>query len=209
MSANAEEKESILSSIEKINRFPTKISYDVMIPLSKIAFCQGQLIHTNEFKLLQPRENEKSLQSIPFCSYSDVIESLRKRLGDLELADVPSDIPRRSSLKGSLSTPKGRNDENLNKKSVQINELKNDYREIPPVGSEQKTSVFAMSQRETEPENSETVFEIREYLDDDKPSNRFELVDVTKQLNYLDTLSPEPTGPQSVSFSTFLFLSEI
>ena len=78
--------------------FPKRLEYDCMVPMSKIAFMPGRIIHTNEFMLLKDVRTKNSRPSVAeqrsspsssekngqWYSYSDAAEILKNRAAALD-----------------------------------------------------------------------------------------------------------------------------
>lgn len=75
--------DAIQATVEKVLTFPSKVSYDGLVPISKIAFCPGKVIHTNEFKVLGEGQSEADLSKIEFTSYTETADILKLRLAEL------------------------------------------------------------------------------------------------------------------------------
>jgi hypothetical protein len=76
-----EDRRSKLESLIKVvHDFPSEVSYNKMVPLCKVAFCPGRIIHTNEFKVLDEKQSEKDLSKVEFISYKHTVQKLEKRL---------------------------------------------------------------------------------------------------------------------------------
>lgn len=75
--------DAIQATVEKVLTFPSKVSYDGLVPISKIAFCPGKVIHTNEFKVLGEGQSEADLSKIEFTSYTETADILKLRLAEV------------------------------------------------------------------------------------------------------------------------------
>jgi hypothetical protein len=185
-----------------------------MIPLSSVAFCPGELIHTNEFKVLEDKNSLNELDKLPFRSYYETIQVLKERIQRIEGAksEQVDQKPLKSSMKkissSSSSEPtkvRTRPESNEKKRNVVINEVPQVQ---PPKTTEKATAVA-----------EEPIFEIREYEEtNDRNSNngknnnsnsRFELIDVSKQLQYMENNFSSAGTVKNVNFflfhSSFLF----
>jgi hypothetical protein len=98
-------KEELHNLLEKIENFPSKVSYDALIPLSKVGFSYGKIIHTNEFCVLDSENREISFKDVEkLKSHVDVIDVLRHRIRSLESSTYSKSnnhLPRKA---GSLAS---------------------------------------------------------------------------------------------------------
>jgi hypothetical protein len=203
------EIELLKSTISKIDDLPKKVSYQVMIPLSSVAFCPGELIHTNEFKVLEDKNSLNELDKLPFRSYYETIQVLKERIQRIEGAksEQVDRKPLKSSMKkiSSSSEPTKAHSHpecNEKKRTVVINEVP----QVQAPKSTEKASALV----------EDPIFEIREYEEnDDSNSNngknnnsnsRFELIDVSKQLQYMENNFSSAGTVKNVKFSLFILL---
>lgn len=173
-------RDALQSIVEKVLTFPSKVSYDGMVPISNIAFCPGKVIHTNEFKVLGEDQTERDLSSTNFTSYCETADILKLRL------------------------------EALNSKIIESfhkSKYKAELQDIPPPSASELVEA-----------DSERVYEIREFYDEDgsvvmntaDSQPKHELVDISEELNKLEKLTQSPMdykGSSLVQVSLFLGLS--
>ena len=211
---------SLQATIEKVLHFPEKVSYDVMVPLSKVAFYPARLIHTNEFQVLKPGvqpHTAADFTEMDFLSHVDAAEELRVRL-----RKVQEEV---KELQEKLGLNKTKTKSALKKASTAP---------TPPVATTTTTAGNPVKESELQPEKEDTlikamkqveeenkildvtstidqvspVYEIREFLDDNGQTQT-EVVDISKQLQYMEQMSlqhSEGNAPVDVSFKTCLIL---
>ena len=92
------ERDVLKETAQTILEFPKRLEYDCMVPMSKVAFMAGRIIHTNEFMLQgevaiensKPRGAEQQSKPSNFekngqwYSYSDAAEILKTRAAALD-----------------------------------------------------------------------------------------------------------------------------
>ena len=91
-------RDVLKETAQTILEFPKRLEYDCMVPMSKVAFMAGRIIHTNEFMLQgevavensNPRGAEQQSKPSNFekngqwYSYSDAAEILKTRAAALD-----------------------------------------------------------------------------------------------------------------------------
>jgi hypothetical protein len=114
---------------ERVTNFPNKVRYDVMVPIGKVAFCPGQLIHTNEFKVLEPSQTEVDLPAIEIISHKDTaiilesrVEELQKKLAQIKQKygikqDNPNPVKASESSSSTVLPPAPQNTVQASKQS--------------------------------------------------------------------------------------------
>lgn len=182
--------ESRLRNLEELRlrvlEMPCKVSYEQMIPLSKVAFCPGKLIHTNEFKVSDDADPSPNLDRLPFISHIDAADKLQERLKKLE-KQIESE--RVASLnpnfvKASTST-------STSTSSAKASEAPANEEQTP-------TTAATSSEKEQTPTSKGRVFEIREYLEGDGAESANatggEVMDITEQIEKMEKFTSKPTG---------------
>lgn len=189
--------ESRLRNLEELRlrvlEMPCKVSYEQMIPLSKVAFCPGKLIHTNEFKVPDDADSSPNLDRLPFISHIDAAEKLQERLKKLE--------KQIESERATSSNP------NFVKASTSTSTAK--ASEAPANEEQTPTAATTSSEKEQTPKSKRRVFEIREFLDGDGAESANatggEVTDITEQIEKMEKFTSKPTG--TVPGKSFLNVS--
>jgi hypothetical protein len=199
--------ESRLRNLEELRlrvlEMPCKVSYEQMIPLSKVAFCPGKLIHTNEFKVPDEADSSPNLDRLPFISHIDAAEKLQGRLKKLE-KQIESE--RATSLnpnfvKASTSTSTS---------TSTLTSTSTAKASVSPANEEQTpTAATKSSEKEQTPKSTRRVFEIREFLEGDGAESANatggEVTDITEQIEQMEKFTSKPTG--TVPGKSFLNVS--
>lgn len=200
--------ESRLRNLEELRlrvlEMPCKVSYEQMIPLSKVAFCPGKLIHTNEFKVPDDDDSSPNLDRLPFISHVEAADKLQERAKKLdkriENEKVSNSNPNfvKASASASTSTSASPSSSTASKSSA------------VPTGKEQSQNTAKMSSiKEEAPKPKGRVFEIREYLDGDGAESANvasgEVMDITEQIEKMEKFTSKPTG--TVPGKSFLNVS--
>lgn len=202
-----QEKTDLYEMIDKLKSYPNKIRYPVKIPVSKVAFREGFIVHTNEIKVLEPGQTEASLPSIDFCSHFDAMEKLKKRIEEIDRNFIHMNVLNlKDDKKNSTSIQPQQASEATTKPAKGIlKSTSNKSETMQSKISESESTLTTTTKKESSKANDvvEPFFEIREYLDEDgKVMDKTEMVDISKQLQYLQNMSEELESINN-SVSTF------
>ena len=213
---------SLQATIEKVLHFPEKVSYDVMVPLSKVAFYPARLIHTNEFQVLKPGvqpHTAADFTEMDFLSHVDAAEELRVRLRKVqeEVKELQEKLglnktKTKSALKKASAAPTppvattttaGANNP-VKESELQPEKEDTLTKAMKQVEEENKILDVASTIDQVSP-----VYEILEFLDDNGQTQT-EVVDISKQLQSMEQMSlqhSEGNAPVDVSFKKCLILN--
>lgn len=201
-----QEREKLAELIQRIEDFPKKVDYDVMIPLTSVAFVPGKIVHTNELKKVAKVEE---LETSSFQSAYEISLQLKEQMRQLEnrLNEEKQKTPGKSLLRASTTESKPLSE----KKRVVIDESSNTTSIIQKastlsIPSSSSSSGKGPSAAATSPSPAEPIFEIREFVDDQDQNQGHELLDVTKQLQYMESLQQSSPAPVSQSVSLSLLI---
>lgn len=205
---NATAMEERLQNLEalrqRILEMPSKVSYEQMIPLSKVAFCPGKLIHTNEFKIPDEHDTNPNLDKIDYISYIEAAEKLKNRINGLEQR---VEEERKQSTSASIIS-KTEHQENATKSYFPDNNTST-ATDQPYTGnpihnskvSKKQTDSTATDNENSPKNNRSRVFEIREYLDDESGESantaipvKHEVTDITEQIERMEKFTSKPEG---------------
>lgn len=195
--------ESRLRNLEELRlrvlEMPCKVSYEQMIPLSKVAFCPGKLIHTNEFKVPDDADSSPNFDRLPFISHIDAAEKLQERFKKLE-----------KQIESERATSLNPNFVKASTSTSTLTSTSTAKASEPPANEEQtSTAATTSSRKEQTPKAKGRVFEIREFLDGDGAESANatggELTDITEQIEKMEKFTSKPTG--TVPGKSFLNVS--
>ncbi len=79
LSKKFEEEDSLSRTIKTVLTFPEKVTRPAELPLSKVAFIEGDFIHTNEF-IVANGESDDNLEDNSLSSHTETADILQKRL---------------------------------------------------------------------------------------------------------------------------------
>mmetsp|Transcript_33965 Transcript_33965/g.32401 ORF Transcript_33965/g.32401 Transcript_33965/m.32401 type:complete len:214 (-) Transcript_33965:9-650(-) len=184
-------RNEIKETIKRILNFPQKLNYDCMIPVSKIAFMEGKIVHTNEFLLLPEEvevgENEEVLEEQgTWYSYSEAADILQQRVDhlDIKLKSLQSKSLRNKD--SSLSEVFQAYDNIKETKPVPLPIPPPITKKILPVQEKIKKAVPVVHIEENEDEDEDIgdggVFEIREFVDSNGQEINHEIVNLQKEM---------------------------
>ena len=195
------ERAKISETIASVLDFPKKLSYDCMLPLSKMAFMPAKMVHTNEFLVLPHKQGtavkdnkidkELSLAEIrqigKWHSYSesaellmDRIASIDRRIEELKIS-TNSRIANKTAeqkatpMKPAKSAPKIVVSQTDTRKD--LNSHKN--REHSVEDSEETDEVRSST-------GMEGIFEIREFIDNDGNETKHEIVNLHEEMEQIE-----------------------
>lgn len=134
-----------------------------------------------------------------------IVEVLKEQLSQLEVR-YQQEIEQQQTVKSSLKANTPRDAE---KKKVRIDESANTTSIIKDNASGAAVNIekSTPTQTTTPPSNStppaaeapESIFEIREFVDDQNKEQQYELLDVTKQLEYMEQMYKNSLDSSSAS----------
>lgn len=159
--------------MEKLLRLPEKISYDCLVPLSKVAFTPGRLIHTNEFNL-EVESGERQ-----WMSHVEAANEMEKKMTKIR--------EETSVLKSLLHQSRGRKVQESGEDTE--NSPKSD--EYVPLEEEVNQLLSTRHEEESDDSDSDIIndnfsegkgFEIREYCDRNGNVLDSQIVDLSKEL---------------------------
>lgn len=186
-------RQDLEKTLQLVLEFPAKVSYDRLIPISKVAFCPGKIVHTNEFKVLEMGGNEKDLSALSFISYKDAAQVLQERL---QLVDsmISSETGVPIASKDPSSSSYYANDAAVSKDKKLSTKS---FLEPKPSAASKASStenITAPTQHisngQSQNSMKDRIFEIREYFDGENASSPgHELMDITEQIENLEKLS--------------------
>jgi prefoldin subunit 5 len=190
------ERAKISETIATVLDFPKKLSYDCMLPLSKMAFMPAKMVHTNEFLVLPEKQGtavkdykidkELSLAEIrqvgKWHSYSesaellmDRIASIDKRIEELKIPTNSRNANKTVEQNPAQSAPKIAVNQTDTRKD--LNSHKN--REHSVEDSEETDEVQSST-------GMEGIFEIREFIDNDGNETKHEIVNLHEEMEQIE-----------------------
>lgn len=206
--------ESRLRNLEdlrlRVLEMPCKVSYEQMIPLSKVAFCPGKLIHTNEFKVPDDPDSSPNLDRLPFISHIEAADKLQGRQKKLEkqieseraTSSNPNFVKASTSTSSSTATATATS--TATPTASKVSEA-----EAPVHKNKPSTAATSSSDKEQTQKSKGRVFEIREYLEGDGAESANatggEVMDITEQIEKMEKFTSKPTG--TVPGKSFLNVS--
>lgn len=190
-----QKRQDLQKTLQLVQDFPSKVSYNRLIPITKVAFCHGKLVHTNEFKVAEVGGSEKDISALDFISYKDAAQILQ---GRLELVD--SAISSETGVGFAQKTPPassssaGAPNSKDNKPITQTSAATIISSSMTPKPSSKlkasSVDEHVVSNGQSQNGVKDRIFEIREYFDDkDAASPGHELMDITEQIENLEKLS--------------------
>lgn len=193
------ERSKIKETIAIVLDFPKKLSYDCMLPLSKMAFMPAKMIHTNEFLVLPEKQSiaakgdkideELSLAEIrrigKWHSYSESAEILMDRVASID---------RRMN---ELETPTGsRNAVSEQKKppsqpALSVQKTKVNQTDIGKDLNAKKNQEHLFEDSESTDDvrgsgGMEGIYEIREFIDNDGNETKHEIVNLHEEMEQIE-----------------------
>jgi prefoldin subunit 5 len=195
------ERVQLQSTIQRVLDFPKRIEYKCMVPVSKVGFMPGKIVHTNEFLLVPDSEcsiikevspyplNDKS--SAKWHSYTETAEVLMNRVADIDRDLGASKI---TGSKKQMMFPSVSSSDRVSKEPKVINERKNPS--SCPVTAKEQIHLSSGTHIENEDKNVdvdysqqngiEGVFEIREFIDSDGKEIKNEIVNLQEEMNEME-----------------------
>lgn len=203
-SAIQERRQALQELHDRLLTMPSKVSYEQMVPLSKVAFCPGKLIHTNEFKIGDEHDPNPNLDKIDLVSYIDAAEILKQRILALDLQSESLSNNQNqskfveSSLKSNIAASETLSPANNKSPTTKAPE---------PISKEPSSSA-TLADASTKPR----VFEIREYFDEGSETagtdvnfqipSKHEVQDITEQIEKMERFTSKPEG--NIPHSSYL-----
>lgn len=168
------ELEELKSTRDKVLELPRKIRRPVMVPLSKVAFLAGDLVHTNEFCIGKAGIDDPDA----WMSHVDAAAELQARIDAIDAqlrgasfpAPSPSLVPTHLPAPAPTQKPK-------------------------PKTKPAPTAPLVMAKKEHEEETDGPVFEIREFIDEAGSLVQHQVVDLQRELEGLQRSLGE-VGPE-------------
>lgn len=157
------ERSELLEAIDKINTLVKKIRHGCMVPISKVAFVPGSLIHTNEY-FLRTDQNAAKMHNLEE-NWKSHVEAAAELQARVEAIDVLLHGPAVAA-----SSPK--------------------EQPLPPAPNAKTKKLVAASAPAAAPapapapsdEASGGIFEIREYFDECSRLVKHDIVDLEREL---------------------------
>jgi hypothetical protein len=208
--------------VETVAEYPARVSYPhTLVPHSKVSSQYVKIIHTNEFKIL-PEElktastdiKKQALEKLEFISYIDAGNHLKTKLNNIQRKIL--NFQKGESTVGSSSLHSSTDTHNIvtsasttmdepsdafliNSQSENltqsVNTTMNEYEEMAKSASLPPPPTIKQSIPKPQ------VFEIREYISD-TGSTTNEVVDITKQLEFIEKMAAEqPDGGSTTSYT--------
>jgi anion-transporting ArsA/GET3 family ATPase len=196
---------SLSETMQKVASFPAKVSYaQVLVPETKVSFQYMTLVHTNEFKLLSDSNDDgdsggddqsERLSRTAFMSYVEAGEALQLRQHALvkQIVDTqrlhhlpPTKFDMVTTRPASM-TP------------FQATTLPATSATTASITS--KTPPPTTTQSTKHPVAKPQVFEIREYISENGVSTSHEVVDITKQLEFMESMAAADQSDGAVKFN--------
>ena len=203
------ERAQISETIATVLDFPKKLSYDCMLPLSKMAFMPAKMVHTNEFLVLPDKQGtavkdkkideELSLAEIrqigKWHSYSESAELLMDRIASIDRRIEELKMPSNSRIAKKPAERKV-----TQSKPDQVTQSKPAQR-APKIAVNQtdaKKDLNSRKNREHSVEDSEEadevrsstgmegIFEIREFIDYDGNETKHEIVNLHEEMEQIE-----------------------
>jgi hypothetical protein len=195
------ERVQLQSTIQRVLDFPKRIEYKCMVPISKVGFMPGKIIHTNEFLLVPDSEssiikdvstyplNDKS--SAKWHSYTETAEVLMNRVADIDRDIGASKITR---SKKQMMFPSVSSSDRVSKEPKVVNEKKSPS--SSPVTAKEQIDLSSGTHIENEDNDVdedysqhngiEGVFEIREFIDSDGKEIKNEIVNLQEEMDEME-----------------------
>jgi hypothetical protein len=203
------ERSKISETIATVLDFPKKLSYDCMLPLSKVAFMPAKMVHTNEFLVLPDKQGtaakekkidkELSLAEIrqigKWHSYSESAELLMDRIASIDKRIEELKMPSNSRIAKKSAEQKV-----TQSKPAQVIQSKV-AQSAPKIAVNQtdaKKDLNSHKNREDSVEDSEEadevrsstgiegIFEIREFIDNDGNETKHEIVNLHEEMEQIE-----------------------
>ena len=203
------ERGKISETIATVLDFPKKLSYDCMLPLSKMAFMPAKMVHTNEFLVLPDAQGtaakvnkidmELSLAEIrqigKWHSYSESAELLMDRIASIDRRIEELKISTYSRIANKTAERQV-----IQSKPAQVTQSK-PARSAPKIAinrtdtgndlNSQKNREHAVEDSEETDEvrsstGMEGIFEIREFIDDDGNETKHEIVNLHEEMEQIE-----------------------
>jgi hypothetical protein len=195
------ERAKISETIATVLDFPKKLSYDCMLPLSKMAFMPAKMVHTNEFLVLPEKQGtavkdnkidkELSLAEIrqigKWHSYSESAELLMDRIASIDRRIEELKISTNSRIGNKTAEQKVtpmKPAQSAPKIAVNQTDTKKDL-------NSQKNRVHSVEDSEETDEvqsstGMEGIFEIREFIDNDGNETKHEIVNLHEEMEQIE-----------------------
>lgn len=188
------ERVQLQSTIQRVLDFPKRIDYECMVPVSKMGFMPGKIIHTNEF-LLTPDSHTTKASSCPadvtsggkWHSYTETAEVLMNRVADIDRKIGASKIISRKQT----TFPSVSSSDRVSKESKVANEIKSHVSAPVPANHLSSEKYVEKGYSDEDEINSqqngiEGVFEIREFIDSDGKEIKNEIVNLQEEMEEME-----------------------
>jgi hypothetical protein len=209
------ERVQLQSTIQRILDFPKRIEYDCMVPVSKVGFMPGKIIHTNEFLLIPNSESSiiREARTYPldvksgakWHSYTEAAEVLMNRVAEIDREICVSKMSTKKqvtfpSVSSSDQTSKERKVAN-EKKSPASGPVKANERSHSRSGNHIDKEEDDVDENYSQQNGIEGVFEIREFIDSDGKEIKNEIVNLQEEMEEMEKKigSLAATGDKSAS----------
>ena len=206
---------SLSQVMKKVADFPGQVRYkNVLVPETGVSFQYATLIHTNEFKILDEVEEQscksiediqKMLQRKELLSYKQAGEKLQIRQHSLVKKIVDHQKRHKLPISKFENGPSSSSLEaKVDVESTSI--VKQTPRTEPTLQEPQSntsTAIVTNNTKHSQPKPQ--VFEIREYISENGNKTGHEVVDISKQLEYMEQLAAENSEGVAFNVSYPLF----
>lgn len=192
-------RSKIKETIATVLDFPKKLSYDCMLPLSKMAFMPAKMIHTNEFLVLPEKQSiaakgdkideELSLAEIrrigKWHSYSESAEILMDRVASIDrrIDDLKTSGDSRNARSEQKKLP--------SKPVLSVQKIKVNQTDIRKDLNthESQGHIFEDGEDTDNLRGSggiEGIYEIREFIDNDGNETKHEIVNLHEEMEQIE-----------------------
>lgn len=198
------ERVQLQSTIQRVLDFPKKIEYECMVPVSKVGFMPGKIVHTNEFLLIPDsqssliKEHTTKASTSPldimatgkWHSYTETAEVLMNRVADIDREIAASKI----SSKKQMTFPSVASSNRVSMESNVANESKSHVSKPLKVKERSNLSSGNLIEEEdndvdenySQQNGIEGVFEIREFIDSEGKEIKNEIVNLQEEMEEME-----------------------
>lgn len=188
----SEEVERKRNTRQNILNLPKKISYDCMVPLSKVAFTPGRMVHTNEFSVeVNAKTGARQWMShVEAAEYlQEQIDRIQEDISKLQHFLNETNKSRISTINSEEMSFFANSDITEKNDNIRHHMMKNQEDIVPCAEDIEKTASIGINEIIEDDDDSWSCssgegrgFEIREYYDKDDNILDGQVVDLSKEL---------------------------